>query len=100
MTLVTGSSVSPRRIVPPSMRRLGFGSYRSGLRRPLWMASVPTTGPPSSSLNTAEGSCGDPSNSCWWTRPSARRMDTTVWEVPKSTLIDPVRGLSLDMQPL
>jgi hypothetical protein len=51
-------------------------------------------------MNTAEGSCGEPSNSCWWTRPSARRMVATVCEVPKSMLIEAGRGLEKDMAQL
>src|SRR5437763_4833045 len=83
-TCGTGSSASPSRIVPSSMRRFGFGSNRPGSSRACRSASRPTSIRPSVFRYTADGSSGEPSNSSGRIRPSGVRSMATVFDVPKS----------------
>src|SRR5207247_183263 len=63
MSWTTGTSRSPSRTLPSSMRRFGFGSNRAGSSRAECTASRPITSVPDGSAYTAEGSNGEPSNS-------------------------------------
>src|SRR2546423_1630205 len=80
----TGSSWSPRKTAPSSMRRFGLGSNRLGSTLACRSASRPTSIWPSGVRYTAVGISGAPSNSSGRSRPSGIRSMDTVLEVPKS----------------